>query len=164
MTTDATRPQSATEAQPGPIPAASAVLLQNGCVLLVQRGQAPNAGCWSFPGGKIKAGETVQQAALRELEEETGVQASAESILTVLDVMQHSGASLDYHYLLVVIYCHWRAGDPRGADDAADARWIPIEQLRRGDYPLTDTVLPVLDLAHSHAETCAKPHSGADEA
>ncbi|ANG63088.1 hypothetical protein A8C75_11805 [Marinobacterium aestuarii] len=147
MTTDA----SATELQPGPIPAASAVLLQNGCALLVQRGQAPNAGCWSFPGGKIQAGETVQQAALRELQEETGVQASAGSILTALDVMGRSGASLDYHYLLVVIYCHWRAGEPRAADDAADARWIPIEQLRRGDYPLTDSVLPVLDLALSHA-------------
>nr|WP_067293537.1 NUDIX domain-containing protein [Marinobacterium profundum] len=149
MTTDATPPQGISELHPGPIPAASAVLLQNGCALLVQRGQAPNAGCWSFPGGKIQAGESVQQAALRELEEETGVQASADSILTVLDVMGRSGVNLDYHYLLVVIYCHWRAGAPRAADDAADARWIPIEQLRRGDYLLTDSVLPVLDLALS---------------
>jgi 8-oxo-dGTP diphosphatase len=150
-TTDHPAPDTAS-LQPGtrPIPAASAVLLHNDAVLLVQRAQAPNAGCWSFPGGKIRAGETVQQAALRELSEETGVTAQADLVLTVLDVMAHSADRLRYHYLLVVIYCHWLSGTPRAADDAADARWISIRQLRRGDYPLTDTVLPVLDLALLH--------------
>jgi 8-oxo-dGTP diphosphatase len=159
MTTEAAA-HSTSDAQPArPVPAASAVLLRNDCLLLVQRAQAPNAGYWSFPGGKIQAGETVQQAVLRELDEETGVSARAGSILTVLDVMAHRGDRLDYHYLLVVIYCDWLSGAPRAADDAADARWIPIEHLRRGDYLLTDTVMPVLDLALQHAE--ASPHPDA---
>jgi len=132
---------------PRPIPAASAVLLRDGCALLVKRGQAPNAGFWSFPGGKIQAGEKVEQAALRELAEETGVEARAMDMLTVLDVMAHEDNRLCYHYLLVVIQCRWLSGEPRACDDADDARWIPIEQLRQGHYRLTDSVLPVLDLA-----------------
>ncbi|WP_020681254.1 NUDIX hydrolase [Marinobacterium rhizophilum] len=159
MITDAAAHSSSDALPPRPVPAASAVLMRNGCVLLVQRAQAPNRGYWSFPGGKIRAGETVRQAVLRELGEETGVSASAGSILTVLDVMAHRGDRLDYHYLLVVIYCEWLSGVPRAADDAADARWIPIERLRRGDYLLTDTVLPVLDLAQQHANS--NPHPDA---
>ncbi|UTW13002.1 NUDIX hydrolase [Marinobacterium rhizophilum] len=151
MTSDSLPPDTGTSAAIAwPVPAASAVLLRNDSVLLVQRALAPNAGYWSFPGGKMHAGETVEQAALRELNEETGVKARADTVLTALDVMEYNGSSLQYHYLLVVIYCHWLSGIPRAADDAADARWISIQQLRRGDYPLTDSVLPVLELALQH--------------
>ncbi len=153
----ASRPPTAvlTTQPPHPVPAVSAVLIHDNCALLVQRGQAPSAGLWSFPGGKIKTGERVQQAALRELTEETGVKAKTLEILTVLDVMGHEAENPHYHYLLVVIHCRWLAGVPLAGDDAAAARWIPLEQLRRGDYPLTDTVLPVLDLALAAEQAAA---------
>ncbi|GGO87395.1 hypothetical protein GCM10011348_40510 [Marinobacterium nitratireducens] len=128
-----------------PIAAASAVVIRDGEALMVKRGRAPNKDLWSFPGGKIEPGETVAQAALRELVEETGVRAEARELIRVLDIIARDDAQLQYHYLLVVMRCDWLGGDPVAADDAADARWIPLWQLREGHYPLTDTVLPILE-------------------
>lgn len=128
-----------------PIAAASAVLIRGDEVLMVKRGQAPNRGLWSFPGGKIIPGERAADAALRELAEETGVQAEARELITVLDLIAREAGCVQYHYLLVVMRCDWRAGEPAAADDAAEARWIPVAELREGRYPLTDTILPILD-------------------
>lgn len=129
----------------GPVAAVSALLVRDDEVLMVKRGRAPNAGLWSFPGGKIEAGERLEEAVLRELAEETGIEAEVRGPVTVLDVIAREAGRLQYHYLLVVMRCDWRAGEPMAADDAADARWIPIAQLREGRYPLTDTILPVLE-------------------
>jgi len=129
----------------GPIAAASAVLIRDNEVLMVKRGQEPNRGLWSFPGGKIRAGERAADAVLRELAEETGVAAEVKELITVLDIIARDAVRVQYHYLLVVMRCAWQAGEPAAADDAAEARWIPIAQLRQGCYPLTDTILPILD-------------------
>ncbi len=128
-----------------PIAAASAVIIRDDEVLMVKRGRAPNKDLWAFPGGKVLTGERVADAAIRELAEETGVQAEATELITVLDVIAREESRVRYHYLLVVMRCVWRAGEPEAADDAAEARWIPISQLRQGEYPLTDTILPILD-------------------
>ncbi|MFX6119029.1 NUDIX domain-containing protein, partial [Acinetobacter baumannii] len=57
-----------------PIPATIAVVLRDDRVLLVRRANPPDAGRWGFPGGKIERGETIAEAAIRELMEETAVQ------------------------------------------------------------------------------------------
>lgn len=142
-------PQSHPEVQP--IAAASAVLIRDDQVLMVKRGQAPNKGLWSFPGGKIQAGETLEQAVLRELAEETGVQAEVRGLIRVLDVIAREETRVRYHYLLLVMRCDWRDGEPRAGDDADDARWVTMADLRAGQYPLTDTILPILDQVTGHS-------------
>jgi len=114
-----------------PVPAVLAVVARDGRVLLVQRAKAPNAGRWGFPGGRIEPGETVAQAAVRELREETGLTAEAGDVLTVIDVI-HRGddGAVRLHFVLVAVRCRWQAGEPRAADDAADARLFTVDEIR----------------------------------
>lgn len=113
-----------------PVPAVIAVIVHEGRTLLVRRANPPDAGLWGFPGGKIEFGETVKDAAMRELLEETGVVAQAQDIITTLDILVHdpSGA-MRQHYILIAVQCRWISGDPVAGDDAIEARWFPIAEL-----------------------------------
>ncbi|MBB4040008.1 8-oxo-dGTP diphosphatase [Microvirga flocculans] len=113
-----------------PIPAVIAVVVHEGRTLLVRRANPPDAGLWGFPGGKIEFGETVKAAALRELLEETGIEAEAQDIITSLDILvPDSSDVLRQHYILIAVKCRWISGQPIAADDALDARWFPVTDL-----------------------------------
>lgn len=117
-------------APPRPICAVLAVVAREGQVLLVQRANPPDAGLWGFPGGKLDAGETLEQGALRELHEETGITAVAHRVLTAVDVHERSAdGRLLRHFVLVAVLCRWQSGQPWAADDALDARWIALGDL-----------------------------------
>ncbi|MBW3558900.1 MAG: NUDIX hydrolase [Proteobacteria bacterium] len=105
-----------------PVAAAGVVCLRGTEVLLIRRGTPPRLGEWSLPGGRIEPGERAVDAALRELEEETGVQAEITGLLDVID-----GLFPGRHYLLVDYAARWVSGEPRAGDDAADARFWPAE-------------------------------------
>ena len=93
-------------------------------VLLIQRGTAPRKGEWSIPGGRIEAGETEAQAALRELGEETSVNAELLTKITALDA-DFEG----YHYRLHDYLARWTSGTPKAGDDADKARFVPLAQI-----------------------------------
>lgn len=113
-----------------PLPAVLAVVRRGGRVLLVQRGREPNKGVWGFPGGLIEVGETVGEAAARELHEETGVTAEPGAVLDTFDAVTRDGdGRVRYHFLLVAVLCRWVAGEPVAADDAADTGWFGPEDL-----------------------------------
>ncbi len=110
---------------PAPVPCAGVVCLRGDEVLLIRRGTAPRLGQWSIPGGRIEWGETCAAAALRELAEETGVEADLLGLLDVVDGLYPEEAR---HYVLVDYAARWTAGEPRAGDDAAEARFWPREQ------------------------------------
>jgi ADP-ribose pyrophosphatase YjhB (NUDIX family) len=113
-------------------------------VLLVQRGKAPNAGYWGFPGGHVELGETASEAALRELREETGIIAEPAGHLRNIDVIQRdSDGRVERHYLLVATLCKNPTGTLQAADDAADAAWFPVASLGASDLNLLDQVAEV---------------------
>jgi 8-oxo-dGTP diphosphatase len=89
-------------------------------VLLIRRGKPPRLGEWSLPGGHIEWGERAADAALRELREETAVEAE---ILGLLDVVD--GLFGERHYVLVDYAVRWTSGDPRAGDDATEAAFWP---------------------------------------
>lgn len=124
---------------------ALAVVLHESKVLLVQRNKQPDAGLWGFPGGHVEWGETVQEAAVRELREETGVAAEPMAYIENLDLLlRDSDGLVRAHYLLVGVACRYVSGDPVAADDARDARWFSIDQIAAGNLPMSDRVPDLL--------------------
>jgi len=108
-----------------PVPAAGVVCLKDGAVLLIRRGRAPRLGEWSLPGGRIEPGERAADAALRELREETGVEAV---LLGLIDVVDGIFPEHDRHYVLIDYAARWVSGDPTPGDDAAEARFFSLEE------------------------------------
>ena len=127
-----------------PIPAVASVVIHNDNVLLVCRSQEPNKGRWGFPGGKIEIGERIEEAALRELKEETGVRAKAGKKLTAFDVIvRDEKQQTHFHYVLIPVLCHWLEGEAIAASDAAAAEWFSIAELDQAELDLIDRVLSI---------------------
>ncbi len=122
------------------IPAVSVALLRAGEVLLVRRGRAPSRGLYAFPGGRIEPGETVEEAARRELIEETGLAAGD---LAVLAEVAIKGERDDHpvHYRLTVMTGTWVGGEAAAADDAEAAGWYGLDELEK--LPITLSVLEI---------------------
>ena len=133
---------------PRPTLGALAVVLHQGRALLVQRAKAPDLGLWGYPGGHVEPGETVAEAAARELMEETGVAAEAGAVLGTLDLIARDGSgALTSHFFLVAVACRYRAGTPLAGDDAAAARWVAFAEIEAGVLPMSDGVARLLALA-----------------
>ncbi|CAN5283900.1 NUDIX hydrolase [soil metagenome] len=114
-----------------PVAAVGVVCLRDDAVLLIRRGKPPLQGSWSLPGGHVEWGERAADAALRELAEETGVSAQLLGLIDVVDGLfpATSPAERDRHYLLVDYAARWVSGEPVAGDDAADARFFPVEEI-----------------------------------
>jgi ADP-ribose pyrophosphatase YjhB (NUDIX family) len=131
-----------------PIPAVMAVVVHAGAVLLVQRGNPPNAGRWGFPGGKMECGETWRQAAERELFEETGILAAAQRLLSVTDGIHHNArGELQHHYLLLAVQCQWQGGTAQALSDAQAVHWLPLNALEHTELDLIEGVARILQEA-----------------
>jgi 8-oxo-dGTP diphosphatase len=131
-----------------PIPAAIAVAIRAREVLLVQRHNPPDAGLWAYPGGKIELRETITEAALRELREETGVLGRAVRLLTPFDVFHRArDGQLLRHFILLPVLCDWVSGTPVAASDALDAGWFPIGRLEQCPEILSERVLALANEA-----------------
>lgn len=114
-----------------PVPAVGVVCIRGDEVLLIRRGTPPKQGEWSIPGGKIEPGEPAKMAALRELREETSVDAALEGLIDVVDAVfqSSSGALITRHYVLIDFVARWQSGEPVAGDDAADARFFHQSEL-----------------------------------
>jgi len=123
--------------QPWPRPGVSAIIVRDQAVLLVERAAGVLKGRWSPPGGHIEPGERMRAAALREVREETGVEAEIGGLVDVHEAILRDGeARLSAHYLLAVFWGRWLAGEPAAHSDAAAARFVGLGELSA--YPLTD--------------------------
>jgi mutator protein MutT len=134
-----------------PVVSVGAVVVDGERVLLAKRGNEPLKGRWSLPGGGVEIGETLENALMREVREETGLVVSVGPVLEVLDRI-HAAADgrVEFHYVIVDYLC--RASNPdeaRAASDAADVRWAPAAQLEA--FGLTDKVAEVIRKALAFA-------------
>ena len=120
------------------------VVVNNGRVLLIRRGQQPLKGRWSLPGGLVEVGETLSEALRRELKEETGLDVEPVQILGIFERIllgrrSPVGRRVRYHYVLVDYACRLRGSRRtpklRPATDVTEACWVRPKQLR--DYRVT---------------------------
>lgn len=118
-----------------PVPSVAAVVIDDGRVLLIQRGREPSKGKWSLPGGRLEMGEMLEAAVKREAREETGLEIETDGIAGVYDLIVRDGDEISFHYVIIDYYAHQVSGGLRAGDDAADVRWVPFADL------------PTLDLA-----------------
>lgn len=104
------------------------VVWKDGHVLLIQRGKEPMRGSWSIPGGSHDLGETVREAAVREVREETGVEIALGPIIDVIDTVHHDpDGRILTHYTLVDFAATWVSGKAVAGDDAMNAEFVPFE-------------------------------------
>lgn len=122
--------------QPWPRPAVSTAVFREGRVLLVKRAKPPLAELWSLPGGHIAPGESLADAALREVREETGVTPRLIGVTDAVEViLRHDDGGLRAHYVITVFAAEWLSGDGVRADDVSEVTWAAPETL--GDLATT---------------------------
>ena len=106
------------------------MVLKDDCVLLVRRGKPPGVGSWTLPGGAQDLGETCEQAARRELAEETGLTVGKLHLAANVDSIRRDAAGrVQFHYTIIDYACRWEAGEPVAATDVTEAAWVPIDAV-----------------------------------
>src|SRR6185312_1954592 len=135
-----------------PVVGVLAVVMRGDSVLVVRRANPPLSGRWGFPGGVLELGETVAQGAMRELAEETGVEAEAAGPLTVIDTIDRDREGrVRYHYTLVAVIGTWLAGEGVAGDDADEVAWLTRAEIVEQGLPTAPALLPLIDLALARA-------------
>ena len=110
-----------------------ALAVDHGRLLCIRRGHGPGAGLWSLPGGRVEAGESLYEAVVREVMEETGLEVVVDRFVGHVERIGD-----DYHFVILDFAVALLDGDvdPVAGDDAAEAAWVPFEDL--GDLRLVD--------------------------
>jgi ADP-ribose pyrophosphatase len=113
-----------------PRAAVGAVVFKDDKVLLVRRGRPPAIGQWAIPGGNVKLGETLQEAAEREILEETGIVIRAGDPIYSFDaIVRDADGAVQFHYVIVDVTADYIEGSPRPGDDADEVRWLDAQAL-----------------------------------
>ncbi len=113
-----------------PIVGIGIVLWRDGKVALVRRGKPPRQGQWSLPGGAQRLGETVLEAAAREVREETGLDLADARIFDVVDLIERDEEGrIAYHYTLIEVTGRAVGGAGEAASDAAELAWFTPEEV-----------------------------------
>ncbi len=126
-----------------------AVVFRAGKVLLIRRGHEPLRGRWVVPGGKVRWGERLRDAVVRETREETGLRVVPREVLKITDQIHRSGRAIRYHFVLIDYLCDWLGGEARAASDAEALAWVGEDELTRHDVPAE--MMAVLLDAYSRA-------------
>ncbi len=123
--------------------AAGAIVIRNGKILLVKRGHPPAEDFWAIPGGAVKLGESLEEAAEREVLEETGIIIKAKKPIYPFDVIiRDEKGNIKYHYVIIDFSGEYIKGELFPADDVTDAGWYSPEELE--GIRVTRTTLQLL--------------------
>lgn len=115
-----------------------AIAVRDAHLLLIRRATDPGLGQWSLPGGRVERGETMPEAVVREVEEETGLQVMCDGLVGWVEriAATHHYVIMDFAVTVV------SGGDPVAGTDASEARWVPLWEVSELD--LVDGLLDFL--------------------
>ncbi|MFK4824033.1 NUDIX hydrolase [Paenochrobactrum sp. BZR 588] len=111
-----------------PIEGVSVICRREERFLLVKRGKEPKKDWLAFPGGSVEKGETPEQAAQRELHEETALHAKALKHFITVDLALDAGA-YDRSYYLAIFRAYDISGCELAGDDAVSLHWLTVEEM-----------------------------------
>ena len=118
-----------------PIVAASVAVFRDGRVLIARRARSPLRGLYSLPGGAVEVGETLHEAALRELAEEVGVAADILAFVDHVEPIVFDGPRVREHYVIASFVARWRSGEARASAESDAVVWIEPGDIAR--WPTT---------------------------
>jgi len=134
-----------------PTLAASAACFRDGKVLIAKRITPP---LWSLPGGRIEPGESPEQAAQRELMEETGIEAEIVALAGEREVvLKDEGGGIAARFRIFAYAARWRAGEAKPGPEASEVLWVDPEAL--SGYKTTEGLLPIVMEAKRILGPCA---------
>ena len=126
-----------------PMVGVGGIVLNEGKVLLVRRGQQPGYGKWSIPGGMVELGETLTEAIRREVLEECGIEIELADVVAVLErVIRREDERVRYHYILIDFLGYWKGGELQPASDILEARWADPSEME--NLEMTDRTKQVV--------------------
>lgn len=127
-----------------PFLAASVAVIRDGRVLLAARGRPPLAGIFSLPGGLVEPGEPLADAALRELAEETGIEAAIVGFVAPVEMIERDGDGRTRHHFVILAHAaRWVAGEGAPSEEATALVWATRAEALR--LPTTPGLTPILD-------------------
>ena len=141
-----------------------AVVLDGDRVLLVQRGRPPGEGKWSLPGGLVDLGERLEDAVVREVEEECGLRVQILGLCGVIDRVVPADDAADgrgairYHWVIVDYVAAVTGGTLQAGSDAAQARFIPVSEI--GGYDTTAGIAAMINRGVSLQQAFARQARG----
>jgi 8-oxo-dGTP diphosphatase len=129
-----------------PFLAVGCIVIRDGQVLLIQRGKRPSYGRWSIPGGAVEIGETLRDAIVREVFEETGIEIEVGPLVEVVErIVREDDSKIRFHYVIVDFGALYLSGSPRAGDDSIGASWARLDEL--GAYNLAPQTVEVIQKA-----------------
>ena len=124
-------------------------------VVLIRRGKEPRQDQWSIPGGHLEWGESLHDAVLREVREETALTVEIAGLIDTVDlIMQDPSGEVTRHYVLIDFATRAVAGELRAGSDAAEARWVAFSAL--SDYPLWSETRRIIEESRRLIEHAAR--------
>lgn len=122
-----------------PVVGVGAVIVCNGKILLEKRRSEPGKGKWSVPGGLVELGESTEQAVVREVKEETGLDVENPELIDVVNnIILDENGEVKYHFVIVDYFLKLKGGDLNAADDAEELNWVALTEAE--NYNITKTL------------------------
>jgi 8-oxo-dGTP diphosphatase len=113
-----------------PVVGVGAVIVRDGKALIVKRAHEPRKGEWSLPGGHLHLGESLEDAARREVKEETGLEVELGPIIETFDRVHRDGdGRIRYHFVIIDYVCWSDGGEAMAGSDAEAVAWVTADDI-----------------------------------